>query len=652
MLAWVATFNGRLLSLSLGMMVWSGLIFYKLVDIQIFKAPELRERSETLHKSEVSIPAKRGDIIDCNGKLLAISQVQPSICADPSVIEDPKKVVDQIAKLLGKGKDRKWKRSRLARLSNKNRMFAYLERWVAPRQWDEIKALKLKGVFSQMESTRKYPKDWTASHVIGFVSAAGEVKEGAENWYDEYVAGRDGRMRMLRDGRKKRIWLGPQLIQKPVIGSTVRLSIDENIQFFVENAVRRGMQKTKASNITAIVMDPTTGAIKAMANMPDFNPNRYRLYQPIERKNRAIVDVYEPASAFKIITVAAALEHGSVALDTVFDCENGGIRVHRTYIRDHKPFAELSVEEILWHSSNVGAIKIAQTLPETYFASFIRRFGFGTRTGIDLPAEAPGIVHPVEDWSAVSQAFLSIGHEISVTPLQMLCAASVVANGGYLVQPHIGESVHFTNGEVHQLSPARPKKRVISADTAAQLRRALTGVVRQGTAKLASIPGLDSFGKTGTAQRIQGRKYSTQKFNASFVGFFPATEPRYGIIVVVHDPKMGKVHGGEVAAPIFSEIGSQIALYESDLPGYRRRRVPMTSQTGPSWPSPPFETEVRPGRMPKLTGMGLRQALNTCADLALDYEIRGKGKIVQQKPAPGSAIQAGQVCRLTLKGGG
>ncbi|MCB1050139.1 MAG: transpeptidase family protein [Acidobacteria bacterium] len=632
-----------------GFSLWSCAVFYRLFDIQILHADSLRARSERLHRSEMQIPSKRGDILDRNGKILATSQVQPSVCADPSVVENPEETARQMAAVLGK--DKKWIRQIRERLKDSERSFAYVERFVSPRQWEAIDALGLKGIFCQKEPTRHYPKEWIGSHVVGFVSPHSGMAEGAEQAFEQYVAGTPGSIQTLRDGRRQRIWLGPQVIKEPVMGSNVELTLDENIQFFSETAVRRAYGITKATNITAIVMDPQNGAILAMANAPDFNPNFFGRFDPFKRKNRAVVDVYEPASAFKIVTVASAIELGTIRWGQKFFCEEGGTTVYGKYIKDNKSFGTLTVEEILWHSSNVGSIKIAQTMSPRQFHDSIEKFGFGERTGIELPAEAKGIFRPLDQWTLVSPAYLSIGHELSSTPLQMLRAASVVANGGFLVKPHIGKRVLLADGGEIDLRPQEPPVRVISEKTAQGMVEALKGVVSRGTAKHAQIPGVEVFGKTGTAQRLVGSSYSHQKFNASFVGFFPAEAPRYGIIVVVHDPKMGKVHGGEVAAPIFSEIGRQIVLYEDELPGYQRRRLQVSPDSRPNWPSAPLSVQVPPGTMPDLKGLGLRNALNRCSVQGIGLDIEGSGIVIAQEPEAGSPIPAGGRCKVRLGAG-
>ena len=639
-------FRRRVLVLLGGILLWTGVIIYRLVDLQIIRSEELKQQTAGLHYAVEPIPARRGEVHDANGKILAISRTEPHITADPAQIENPKETAAVLAKILNK--DRAWQKKKEQQLSNKKRRYCHIERRVPEPVCEAIKDLKIKGLHFQPELWRLYPNGWIGSHILGFVSGNGKVKEGIEFYYDKEMSGKAGKREVLRDGRRKRNSINNRILREPLMGSNVQLTIDANIQLFAEDALRRGMERTRARNITAIVMEVETGAIRAMANMPDFNPNRFSKYNSFTRKNRAVVDVYEPASAFKIVTVASALDAGTIAPDDIFYCEMGGIQVFDRYIRDNKKFDNLSISEILWYSSNVGAIKVAHSMPPETFYRYIENFGFGTKTGVGLPAESKGILRPRSEWSKVSSSFLSMGHEISSTPLQMLVAASVIANDGLRVKPYIVESIIRPDGQVESRRPTDPLVRVVKSRTARIMRRMLRGVVDEGTAEEAAIPGVSVFGKTGTAQRLAGGSYSRKKFNASFVGFFPAERPRYGIIVVVHDPKGRKVHGGQVAAPIFSEIGKQLYLYDQAKKPENRLVV---SERTPNWPSRPLVSSDNESTMPDLTGLGLRNLLYQSHQLGIKLEIDGHGRVVRQSPEPGSPIPEDRVCNVFLKEG-
>jgi len=639
-------FNPRMKWILLGMVAWSGVIVYRLADLQILQNAEMREAITDQHRSVEKIPALRGRILDRNDRVLALTRFQPYVFADPSQIEDPAAVAKAIGKALGKGK--RWMRDKRKGLSNRASRYYVLSWRLSDRQRDAIESLDLKGVYLRHYERRDYPQGWTGSHLLGFINRDGSAREGLERFYHDVLKGKSGRREVMRDGRRKRNGLNATVLTEPEMGANIKLTLDIHIQFFVENALRRGMERFEPENITAIVINPKTGGIYAMANVPDFNPNQFSKFNGFHRKNRAVVDVYEPASAFKIVTVATALDLGLLDMDRIFDCGRGGIQVYDTFIRDHKPFDKLNASEILWFSSNVGAIKIAHSIPRHEFHRYIEAFGFGRRTGVDLPAEAGGIVHPVSEWTNVSSSFLAIGHEIAATPLQMLLAASVVANDGLLIRPYICESMALADGTVKDLKPTTPALRVVRSETAETLRQALLGVVSQGTAKKAQLDGVQVFGKTGTAQRTKGGGYSKKQFNASFVGFFPAEAPTYGIIVVVHKPLGRLQHGGDVAAPIFAEIAEQIVAYDQ---ARHPSQVVEVEDRMPNWPSRQFNAESGGSRMPDLTGLRLRNLLYQCRQLGIKPQLEGAGKVVRQWPAPGEPIPQNRTCKVALSEG-
>ena len=626
------------------MLLWSIGIVYRLVDLQILKGEDMRQRSENMHFRTEPIPAGRGEITDANGRLLAINQQETYIFADPSIIENPKETADRLATSLNKGP--KWRKQLTSKFkAKKDRQFLYIEQRVPEAVAQKVRELDLEGIYLRSDKWRKYPQGQIASHLIGFQNKDGTVKEGLEFQYDQAMTGEPGKREVMRDGRQRKNDLNAHVLVEPQMGSNLELAVDANIQLFVEDALRDAMKTHQARNMTAIVMDVKTGAILAMANVPDFDPNRFSKSSSFARKNRAVVDVYEPASAFKIITVSAALDLGVINPSQKIWCEEGGITLHGKFIKDNKRFGTLDISQILWHSSNVGSIKIARKMREKDFYNYITAFGFGDRTGIDLPAESSGILAPPSQWSAVSSAYLSMGHEISSTPLQMLMAASVIANDGVLIKPYVAERIIHDDGTIQDLRPNIEPRRVISRKTARTVRNMLLGVVEKGTAKAAQIPGVRVFGKTGTAQRLQGGKYSHQNFNASFVGFFPAEAPRYGMIVVAHDPRAGKVHGGEVAAPIFSQIGRQIMDYD-------RAREPehklVVSRQTPNWSPRPIPDPRGNASLPDFGGMGLRELVNLGQAMGLDLRIKGQGKVIGQAPKAGTPIPENRVCTIRL----
>ncbi len=625
--------------------LWCLGIVVRLVKLQVFESPTLKTRAENMHTGTRQIPALRGQILDRNGRTLAISLWEPCITADPSLIENVPAVVDALAQALGH--DQAWKQLMHKRLGNKDKRYAIVDDRVTQTQQKAAEALNLKGVFFSRHPWRKYPNGWLASHVVGFINGDETTREGLEQTYSQAMAGAAGSMEVLRDGRGRKNGLAEKIVKDPIDGANLQLTMDLNLQLFLEDAMRRGMETTQAESISGIVMDPRTGAILAMANLPDYNPNNYSQAGGELRRNRAVVDIYEPGSAFKVVTVAAALDAGTTRINQTFFSSPAPIHAFDKRIRNHPPFGMLTVPEILWHSSNAGVVQIALTMTPAQFGDYIERFGFGKRTGVDLPAESPGLYRPQRQWDRTSPYFLAMGHEIGTTPLQMLTALSAVANGGLLVKPHLARELEQADGKRIDLTPKQAPTRILKQETARDLAYALRGVVEHGTAKSAAIRGTAVFGKTGTAQRILSGAYARNKYNSSFVGFFPAEAPRYGMIVVVHDPKGAKLHGGDVAAPIFAEVGNRIMDYERvNKP---RHKLEMVART-PDWKEQPTRITAM-STMPDFTGIGLRNLLQQARRLGLRLNIEGKGQVTGQSPQPGSPIPANRNCTILMSEG-
>jgi cell division protein FtsI (penicillin-binding protein 3) len=563
------------------------------------------------------------------------------------MIEDPEATASRLAEILDR--DAGWQRICAKRLNSgkqQKRRYKIIERRLETTEAQSLERNPITGIFLEQESWRHYPGGWLGSHLLGFINRDQSVQEGLEQYYHQDMKGKEGSIEVLQDARKN--GLLANVVNESVQGSDLELTIDLNIQLFVEDALRRARARTSARAITAIVIDPSDGAVLALANVPDFNPNRFSAYPSKARGNRAVMGVYEPGSAFKVVTVAAALDSGSIRTDQKFLSKPGRIQVFDKSIRNHAPYGNLTLPEVLWHSSNSGAVQIALSMTPETFDRYIRRFGFGTRTGIDLPVESPGILRPLAEWERSSRHFLAMGHEISTTPLQMVTALSAVANGGLRVHPYVVRAIHHPDGRVEDRRPTAAPVTVIKPSVATYLARSLLGVVETGTARAAAIPGVAVFGKTGTAQRIQGRTYAKDKYNSSFVGFFPAEAPRYGMIVVVHDPKGTKVHGGDVAAPIFSEIGSRIMDYErARMP---RQKLVVTSPV-PDWSMERPLALSRPDAVPDFRGMGLRNLLQQSRRLGLRLTIKGNGRVVDQSPPAGAEIPADRRCSILLKEG-
>ena len=512
----------------------------------VVKAGTLKRAAATQQESDILVPARRGAITDREGNELAVSQPAVTIAATPYLVEQPTKVAARLADLLGEPED-----ELLRQLARRDTGFAYLARKVPSARARKVQALNVAGLEFIPEFTRVYPREWMASQLLGAVGTDNQGLSGLEYSLDRHLRGQDGQRRLVKDALGEPIEL--QETTPTESGTDLRLTLDANIQDKAEEVLAELGEEWKPKGATAIVMDPRDGALLALANWPRVNANKPGDAPEYARQNRAIGATYEPGSTFKAFTVAGALEEGEVTPDTEFDLPPTIMVADREIGESHpRGYVTLNTREILEQSSNVGAITIGQRLGARGFDQWVRRFGFGQPTGIDLPGEEQGIVLPLERYSGSSMGNLPIGQGIAVTPMQMATGYAAIANGGVLRPAHIVEAV----GE---RGARKPKgRRVISAATAASVRRMLEGVIGPGgTASGAEIPGYVLAGKTGTAEKadpVTGG-YSESKFVASFVGFAPAKEPKLLVAVMVDEPQ-GEIYGGLVAGPAFRKITS------------------------------------------------------------------------------------------------
>jgi cell division protein FtsI (penicillin-binding protein 3) len=532
-------------SLAAALIVISGQLFF----LQVYRYADLAKIAKRQTSDRVSSISRRGTIYDRNGRELAISLETSSIGARPSHIEDPQRTAAALSVALSLPAEKILEQLHAAK------SFVWIKRSVSPVEAEAIAQLKLRGIEASAESKRFYPKQQQAAHLLGFVGRDDRGLEGLELQYDDYLAGKQRWIVQQQDAKRRPI---SREEVGEVQGADLHLTIDEVIQYITERELEAAVTQSSALSGSAIVMDPFSGEILALANYPAFDPNAYTAAPAFARRNRAVVDYYEPGSAFKAIVSAGAMEEKLVRPDDRFDGEGGAIKVGGVTIRDHERFESLTFSEVLAHSSNVGAIRVGMRLGKSLYYNYISGFGFGNLTKIDLPGETPGMIRRPKDWSALSLASLSIGQEISVSPLQMLVAMSAIANGGILVRPYIAKSIVAADGKVVHDNVPMQIRRVISEDTARTLSTLLKGVVTEGTGKAAAVEGFDVAGKTGTSQKLDpvtGR-YSKQKVVASFVGFVPVERPRLAIIVIIDDPSTLR-WGGTIAAPTFRGIARE-----------------------------------------------------------------------------------------------
>jgi cell division protein FtsI/penicillin-binding protein 2 len=677
----------RLLIVAGVALLWATAVFGRLGYLQLYRHRDYLLRAQRQQQRIIEISPKRGAIYDRNMHALAMSIKVDSAFAIPNEIKDKPLAAQLLSGVLGLPAD--LVESRLDSSQN----FVWIERKLTPEKSEAITALNLKGVYTQAENKRFYPKADLASHVLGFVDVDEKGLGGIEYALDSQIRGKSEKIVMMADAHQK--WFDGAEARRDR-GANVVLTLDEKIQYIAERELAAAINKTHALAGTVVVMNPNNGELLAVANWPTFDPNAASAGTPAEfRMNRAVSALYEPGSTFKLITLAAAFDQGITSPDEVFDCENGAIYVAGHKIHDHKRFGMLTVADILALSSDVGAIKIAERLGAPKFYDYIHAFGFGTPTGIDLPGESRGLLRPLANWSPISIGAISMGQEVGVTPLQLISAVSAIANGGMLYKPHIvgevrhGDTVLPREGTMVASEP----RRVIQPETAATLRRLMEGVVLNGTGKLARLDGWTSAGKTGSAQKIDPNtgRYSPTQLIASFTGFAPINNPAVTILVSLDSP-IGLHEGGMVAAPVFKRVAEQVLPYldvSPDVPvnerlvqaTYKKQAqsdaenledfTPSDLLLLPEQPEPASSSaethstsNLNPGShltlavtadedteisIPDFSGKTMRDVTEMCLRLGLDPVLVGTNLATEQTPAAGSQVRRGS--RITVQFG-
>ena len=661
---WRATVRRRV-AIATGLLaVWAVGIEARLVYLQVFRHAYLVERAERQQQSTQPLASKRGDILDRRGHVLATSVDADTIYAVPSALGDAKAAA---AAICGALRDCSAKeRSELLERLQKKRHFAYVRRQVSPDEKRRVAELGLRGVGFLKESRRYYPNKELAAHLLGFVGLDNKGLAGIESAYDTQIRGKEGQILVYTDARGDAF---NRFERPPTAGSTIELTIDEYLQHVAERELRVGMAENRAVSGSVIVMDPRSGEILAMANEPTFNPNTYRDFAERARRNRAVQDLYEPGSTFKIVTASGALEEKILPPDAWVDTGSGQIRIGSRVIHDEHPHPSLSFTDVIVQSSNVGAIRIGLRLGADRMSDYVQRFGFGRPISPDFPSESSGIVWERTKLNESALASVSMGYQVGVTPLQMAAAVSSVANGGEFVEPRIVRAAYRDSRRY----TVRPKvlRRTISADTATTVTTIMEQVVEAGTGKRAQIPGYTIAGKTGTANTLVNGRYSNDTY-ASFVGFLPSRDPKLTILVMLDTPRGRNGHfGGPVASPIFRRIAEAALRYRSIPPTVNpappvlvprdvevlavAAAVPATPAGGPGVPGVIGEAPLSqvivlnpPGTVPDVRGMSARDAMRALVKSGLSPEFSGVGFVVSQIPAPGEPIGETAVCRVTL----
>jgi cell division protein FtsI (penicillin-binding protein 3) len=639
-------------ALALGLAIL--LLAVKSGRLQLVLGDELRNLAEKQYLRDLRVEAPRGAILDRDGRPLAMTVPASSIFAAPRDIEDPAAAAAALAPLLD------FDEEKLTRRLTGKRAFVWLRRRVSPDKAREVKALGLRGIGLRAEPKRYYPGKTLAGQLLGAVSIDGEGQFGLEKRFDDHLRGTSTVVRGLRDNLHRRVLLDGGLDVDLMHGDDVTLTLDGELQHLAEELLDDALDKYNAKSAFAVVLDPRTGAIRAMANAPLYNPN-VRSSGPASR-NHVLSDAFEPGSTFKIISFAAALDAGVVKPEDRIFCENGRLKIGRHTIRDAHAAGWLTAAEVFSHSSNIGTIKITQRVGEERFRDVIDRFGFGGRPGLGLIGESRGRLPG--RWGDVRLATVSFGHGIPVTPLPLASAVGAVATGGVYITPRLLESVKSATGEVVVSAETGEARRVISADAAETLAQIMTGVVGEGgTGRRAAIRGVSVAGKTGTAEKVDpvtGR-YSRELHLSSFVGFAPAEDPRVVAVVMIDEPK-GVVFGGATAGPIWREIVEAALIDEGvldartaeDAKAAPRAEVkrPVEADTSIVDVGVEARAAAAEGGVPEFRGLSAREALKLAGATGARVRMLGTGRVVGQEPATGTDFDSSKTIELKLEADG
>lgn len=656
---WRATVRARLLVCAVLFATWTVGIEARLLYLQVIARAELQARADKQQLMTVKSPFKRGAITDTNGRLLAFSVDAFTVAADPLQVEDGPKMVRLVCAAIGCDVKKRLDLEReIVQLARARREYVEIEREVSPDLAERVKALKLKGVVLYPRSKRYYPNKSLAAHVLGYVGRDNVGLAGLEATYDLVIRGKEGRLLLQVDSRREAMAVLEAV--PATAGDSLELTLDQYLQRIAERELEAGVKEHNAASGTVVIMNPQTGAILALANYPTFNPNVYGAASDEDRKNRVIQDVYEPGSTFKLVTASAAIEEHLYAVSDMIDCAPGYIKITgRKPIHDVHTYGQLSFEDVIVKSSNVGAIKAGMRIGAERMSLYVNRFGFGQALSPDFRGQTPGIWRP-KDLNESGLASVSMGYQIGVTPLQMAAAVSSVANGGTLYEPRLLGAI-IRNGRREPVTP-KALRRTVSTETAATLTGIMEAVVERGTATAAKIEGFTIAGKTGTAARIVNGGYSNSEYHTSFVGFAPSRKPALTVIVVIDSPH-GKVtaYGGTVAAPIFKRITEASLRHLGIGPTVNAPSPVMVTRAGTAGqmqrPRPVGglpeirDLVIQPaqaGVMPDLLGLSSREAVVAVTRLGLVPRAAGSGFVIEQSPEAGATLVPGEAALLKL----
>lgn len=670
----------RLSFLGLALAVWALALALRLVQLQIFSHDKYARMAEAQQEKLDAIEAPRGAILDRNGNYLAISSDVPIVCVNPLRIPDKDTAASLLSGILNLDKDEVF--GRIVHAAAAHRGYLVIDKDATDAEVEAIRKMNLEWVDIRKGSRRSYPNGQLAAHVIGNVNAEGRGVAGVEKKLNPDLQGTAGLMRVTTDVHRR--GYNFEVEKEPVIGKNVKLTIDSRLQYVAERAIAEAVTTKHAQRGSIVAVDPYTGEVLALANYPTFDPN----VRPKPGKglygheDYAVVAPFEPGSVFKVITISAALETTRLRPDTMIDCGNGILRLGSRTIHDEHRYAVLPVQDVLAHSSNIGAIHIGQQVGETNMYSYVRKFGFGRRTGIELPAEAPGMLRPLSRWRSGSLPSISMGHEVSVTSVQLAQACSVIANGGFLVRPHVVMEEQIPGG--NKVTPARSSPiQVLQPKTVAAMRQMLEHVVLSGTGTKAHVLGYSTGGKTGTAQIFDFAHHTyTHSYNASFMGMAPVVNPSVVVVATLSGTTGLAGFAAQAAAPTF-KIVMEEALRLRGVPRDLPAELEEKTKDKKAKPAPEADddlaiadlgepptmddqqaalgeasedgavalvqaNDVSTPKAPNFLGKTIHDVVEEAAEQGIQIEAKGKGLARVQRPAPGEALPPGAPVRIVF----
>lgn len=657
--------NKRALILTGVLLLVFAVIVARLFSIQIAKHELYTLVADHQQNNSKSVKAERGLIQDVNGEVLSFTRDNVSFFVDTRMM-NPKRVdsiTAKFSKILGKPKEY------YKKIINDGVGNVCLEKKVTMDKAIELKKMVMDGFFFQEDFSRVYPYGSLASHVLGYVNKENVGVEGLEKVYHNKLIGTDGVYVFERDVMGRPISVDEKQSKAARPGNTLTLTINKTYQKILEEEIAAGMKKFQGESAVGIIMNPNTGEILALTNSPDFDPANYEIFPADARRNRAITDTYEPGSTMKSISFSILFDQNMANENEIIDTENGRYLYKGAKILDTHDHAQLTVKGVLEQSSNIGMAKLSLRIPDDVFYKYLRDFGFSNASAIDLPSEAAGTLKKPSNFTGITKPFMSFGYELGVTPLQMISAYSALVNGGTLYQPYVVKQITDCTGKVLEVTQPTKIRTVINKSTSDKMRELLVGVVEHGTGTIAQLENVLVGGKTGTAQRLVNNSYSSSHHNSSFIGFFPADNPKVVCFILVNAPKIGS-YGGVVAAPIFHEVAKRMIETDVNLVPNKKpieRQQNFVNQFIADVKSAPKSTSKsyldlgekenkkfqprnffngKQSAMPNLVNQSIRDAVAQLNELGVQYKIVGTGKVIWQSMEPGTNIVSGSVCNL------